>query len=118
MGVSRFEQIEKLTNLNHGAIEELFAPEFKRVLNNLADNNTSWKAGREINIKVKFRITDESRENMISQVSVSSKVAHPKAHESNVFLDFDGKDVIALSKKEESQPDLPNVTEFKKSQEA
>ena len=39
MGVSRFEQIEKLTNLNHGAIEELFAPEFKRVLNNLADNN-------------------------------------------------------------------------------
>lgn len=116
--MSRFEQIENLANLNHGAIEELFEPELKKVLNNLADNNTSWKSAREINIKVKFRLTNEARENAVTEVSVASKVAQPKAHEANVFLDFDGKNVIALSKKEEAQPDLPNVSEFKQAEEA
>ena len=116
--MSKFKKVEGLAGLNQGAVEELFDPELKKVLNNLADNNTSWKAGREINIKIKLRLTSESRDNAISEVSISSKLAQPKAHESNVFLDFDGKDVIALSKKEDNQPELINVTEFKKSEEA
>ena len=75
-----FTEVEKLAKMHNGAIEELFAPELQKVLNNLADTNTSWKTGREINIKVKFRLTNEARGNAISEVSVSSTIAQPKAN--------------------------------------
>jgi len=104
--MSNFQEVEVLANLNNGAIEELFAPELQKVLNNLADNNTSWKVGRELNIKIKFRLTNKSRDNAVSEVSVSSKIAQPKAHESNIYLESDGKNILALTKKPEVQPEL------------
>lgn len=113
-----FQEVEALANLNSGAIEELFKPELQKVLNNLGDNNTSWKVAREINIKIKFRLTHESRENAVSEVSVASKLAQPKAHEGGIFLENTGKGIIALVKEPEHQPELPNVTEFKKAEEA
>jgi hypothetical protein len=115
---SSFKEVEVLANLNNGAIEELFAPELQKVLNNMGDSNTSFKSAREINIKIKFRLTNESRENAVSEISVSSKIAQPKAHESNIYLENTGHGVLALFKEPEVQPELENVTEFKKSEEA
>lgn len=113
-----FQEVEVLANLNNGAIEQLFAPELKKVLDNLGDSNTSWNVAREINIKIKFRLTHESRENAVSEVSVASKLAQPKAHEGGIFLENTGNGIIALVKEPEKQPDLPNVSEFKKSEQA
>ena len=113
-----FKEVEVLANLNNGAIEELFVPEFKKVLDNLGDDNTSWKTIREINIKIKLRLTHESRENAVSEVSVVSKLAPSKAHEGSVFLENTGKGIIALVKEPEIQPDLPNVTYFNNTKEA
>jgi len=115
---SKFKEVERLANLNNGAIEELFLPEMKKLLNNLGDENTSYKSAREINIKIKFRLTNESRENAVSEVSVSSKLAQPKAHEANIYLENTGSGVIALTKEPEIQPELENITPFKKVEEA
>ncbi len=108
--MSNFEPIEKLANLNQGAIEELFEVELKRVLNNLGDINTSYKTGREINIKISFKMTNESRENAETKVAVTSKLAPQKAHEANILLEFNGKNVEAFTKTPEVQPELENIS--------
>lgn len=112
--MSNFEQIEKLANLNSGAVEELFEVELQRILNNLGDINTSYKTAREINIKISFKMTNESRENAETKVAVTSKLAPQKAHEANILLEFNGKDVEAYSKKPEVQPELDNITPISK----
>ncbi len=111
---SSFKEVEVLANLNNGAIEEMFQPELQKVLNNLGDSNTSWKQAREINIKVKIRLTNEARENAVTEVSVVSKVAPSKAHESNIYLENTGHGVLALFKEVEVQPDLDNITPISK----
>ena len=112
--MSNFERIEKLANLNSGAVEELFEVELKKVLNNLGDINTSYKTAREINIKISFKMTNESRESAETKVALTSKMAPQKAHEANILLEFNGSSVEAFSKKPEVQPDLKNITPINK----
>lgn len=54
-------EVKTLQELNHGAAIELFEAEFKDVLNNLADEDTSWSVQREVSIKVKIKLTSEDR---------------------------------------------------------
>jgi hypothetical protein len=108
-----YKKSMSIADINKGAITDLFVIEYQKLLNNLADENCSWKAGREITIKLKVKLTSESRESATSSVEVNLKTAPPKPNESMISLDFDGKNVQAFSRQEEVQPDLENVTPFK-----
>lgn len=116
MAENTFQEIVSLEELNNGAIPDLFNRELPKLLNNLGDENTSWKVQREITIKLKVKLTSEARDAAISTVDVSLKTAPPKPHEQVISLGLDGKNVRAYSRKEAEQLELDesNVTEFKK----
>lgn len=111
---SNYTESMSLEAINKGAIKELFDREYKKLLNNLADENTSWKTQREITIKLKVKLLSEARDSATSMVDVTLKEAPPKPNEQIVQLEFNGKDVVAYAKAEEVQPDLENVHEFTK----
>jgi hypothetical protein len=108
-----YKKSMSIEDINKGAITELFEIEYQKLLNNLADENCSWKKERSIVIKLKVKLTSESRESATSSVEVNLNTAPPKPNESMISLDWDGKNVQAFSRHEEIQPDLDNVTEFK-----
>jgi hypothetical protein len=116
MAESKFTEIMTLEEVNNGAINDLFNREYPNLLNNLGDENTSWKVQREITIKLKIKLTSETREAAISTVDVSLKTAPPKPHEQIISLDSDGSNITAYARKEAEQLELKeeNVTEFKK----
>ena len=110
---SQFTEVVSLEDVNNGAIGDLFNNEFKKLLNNLADENTNWKTGREINIKLKVKLNSETRDMASTFVEVSSKLAPPKPSEATVHLDTDGRNVMAFSRQEADQYELPNIIDIK-----
>lgn len=79
-----------LTNLHNGAAVELFEYELKRVLENIADDNTSPTAVREIKITIKLK-PSKDRSTATTELNVDSKLCPPQAHESVMFFDSDGR---------------------------
>lgn len=114
----KYTQIVKLDELNNGAITELFDREFPKLLNNLADENTSWKVGRELTIKVKVKLLSEERSSAASSVDVALKTAPPKPHEQIISLDSDGRNVHAYARKEDKQLEMENIENIEDHQEA
>lgn len=57
-----------------GALQEQFAKAFDRVVDNLADPNTSFKEARKITIELKFT-QNEARDDVSCAVSVKEKLA-------------------------------------------
>lgn len=112
----RFSKVVSIEDINNGAISDLFSTEFKKVLNNLADENTSWKTQREVNIKLKIKLNSEKRDSAVSMVEVTAKIAPPKANERIIHLDFDGRDVTAHAMKETEQLELNNITNIEEAQ--
>ncbi len=112
----KFSEVITLEQVNNGAIGELFQTEFKKILNNLADENTSWKTQREITIKLKVKLSSEERDTATTLVEVVSKVAPPKPNEAIVHLDSDGRDVFAFAREEVKQPELDNITNIEEAQ--
>ena len=110
----KFSEVITLEQVNNGAIGDLFKDEFKKILNNLADENTSWKTQRSITISVKVKLNSEERGTATTLVEVISKIAPPKPNESIVHLDTDGNDVFAFSVDEVEQPELTNITDIRK----
>ena len=74
-----------LSNFNNGALEEMFAEELKKVINNIADPNTEAKAIRELNIKIKIK-PSESRKAVETYTEVTSKCAGYKGFENTMFI--------------------------------
>lgn len=111
-----FTEVVNLQDVNNGAVTDLFNDEFKKVLNNLADENTSWKTQREITIKLKVKLNSEERNTAATLVEVVSKLAPPKANEAIVHLDFDGRDVQAFTREQAKQLDLDNITNIEEAQ--
>lgn len=109
-----FTEVVTLEQVNNGAVGELFQDEFKKILNNLADENTSWKTQREITIKLKVKLNSEERDTATTLIEVMSKVAPPKPNESIVHLDYDGSNIQAFAREEVKQPELTNITDIKK----
>lgn len=83
-----------LENLNGGAIQELFDVEWRRIVENIGDLNTKPDATREITIKVKVR-PDKARRTAVSQVLVTSKLPSMQPHESFIFFERQGNEVVA-----------------------
>ena len=75
-----------LTNLSSGAVVEQFNTELQRVWDNIADPNTDPDAAREIQIKVKFKPSDE-RGVVDIKVSASTKLAPAEPVETMAYLE-------------------------------
>lgn len=80
----------KLEEMAGGALQERFAAEFQRVLNNLTDPNTSFKDKREITIKMSF-VQNEERNDFAVDCKVTSKLAPPTPVESHFEMGVDIK---------------------------
>lgn len=74
-----------LSNIGGGVVEEKFAEELQKVLNNIVDVNTEVRAMREIIIKIKFK-PDEERNSSAVTVSTSCKLAGDKAYDTRTFI--------------------------------
>lgn len=110
-GKSSFTEVVTLEDVNNGAVGELFQEEFKKLLKNLADENTSWKTQRGITINLKVKLNSEERTSATTMVEVTTKTAPPKPNEAIVYLDTDGRDVFALTRQEPKQMELKdNIT--------
>lgn len=73
----------ELVEIVGGALQEQFARSFESVLENLQNPNTSFKAPREITIKLKFT-QSERRDDAKCAISVSEKLA-PQAPMETAF---------------------------------
>lgn len=63
-----------LNEITGGALQEQFAKAFNKVLENLADPNTSYKDTRKITIALTFK-QNERRDDVVCDVLVSEKLA-------------------------------------------
>ncbi len=72
-----------LRELVGGALQEKFAKAFERVIENLADVNTSFKVKRDITIKLSFT-QNENRDDVHCAIAVVEKLA-PQAPLSTAF---------------------------------
>lgn len=85
-----------LDTLNLGAARELFEEAWKRLLANVADENTSAKAVRKLTIEVKVK-PNEERNSAITTVSVKESLAQLNPHEHFVQFSTDGRRVRAYT---------------------
>lgn len=77
-----------ITSLQGGYIVDAFNEELKKVLKNVADENTEAKAIRSITVQMKIK-PDSTRLNAGVEVAVTSKLATTKPNESLVFFDVE-----------------------------
>lgn len=80
----------ELKELIGGALQEQFSRSFESVVKNLQNPNTSFKAGREINIKMKFT-QNEDRNDVKCAVQISEKLAPPTPMETAFAIGTDLK---------------------------
>lgn len=79
----------ELKDILNGAIQEQFAKSFEKVIENMQNPNTPFKAGRAIKIELKFA-QNEKRDNMKCTIQVSEKLASQGAMETQFAV---GKDL-------------------------
>ena len=107
-----------LSNLGKGAAAELFAEEFTKVLENIADVNTPAKSMREVSITVRI-YPNEARDYATLEIVPSSKLAKTKAFESRMHIGVIAGKVLA-SEEEIKQPELitDNIRDIGKGRQA
>lgn len=112
--MANFQEIISVNDLNNGAVDEIVKAKLPEILKNLGDENTSWKTERGIDIKIRFKLSTEARETMVTTIAVTPKLAPPKASESVAYLKYDGKGISAHAMKDDpEQMELEeNVAEF------
>lgn len=79
----------ELQNIVGGAVQEKFAKSFERVVENLQDQNTSFKVKRGITIKLDF-IQNEDRDDVQVTVDVIEKLAPQSGMKTAFYI---GKDL-------------------------
>ena len=104
-----------LATLGRGAAAEMFAEEFKRVLENIADVNTPAKAVREVSLTVRIYPREE-RDFADLEIQSSSKLAKFKGFESHIHIGPVGGEVKAFEEvAKQQQLDLQEkVTDIEK----
>lgn len=75
----------KLEELVGGALQEKFESSFRRVLENMLDHSTSFKAKRNINIKLTFE-ENEQRDDIKVHIDVTEKLAPQAAIETSFMF--------------------------------
>lgn len=74
-----------ITNLNDGAMNELFQAHIDKIMKNIDDPNTEATDVREISFKISFK-PDEKRETTEVRIKSASKLAGIRATKSTAFL--------------------------------
>ncbi len=95
--MSKEFRILSLSDLNHGKANQLFTEELGHVLENIADEGTSWKANRIITLKVKIRATSPKRTRVITSVQCSTTIAPREPSASEMGILNTGDEIIMLS---------------------
>ena len=106
-------KVVSVTDIANGAVDDLVIDQLPKILRNMGDENTKWNVERGMDIKIRFKMTDETRETSIVTVELVPKMANPKPYESTMHLTSDGENVEAVTLQEEVQPELDNVIEMK-----
>jgi hypothetical protein len=110
IGGNSVKKIE-LSEIQHGAVNELFDEEFRKVLTNIEDENTVPNSTRSISIKIEIK-PDKTRRTGEVKVQVTSTLAKVKAAESLLFFDRDdGGNFSAYE--DYPTPELPGISEGK-----
>lgn len=73
-------------NIGCGAAEEKFNAELARVLANIQDPNTSWKAKRKIVMEITFEPRAEDRIDINILIDVKAKLTADKPFLSRIFV--------------------------------
>ena len=95
--MSQFRPVT-LTEMQGGAMQEIFERELEKVLENIQDVNTGPKATRKITLEVEFK-PNESRDIAECTIRAHSKLSPVRELMSTVYLDGNGK---ALEKVEDT----------------
>lgn len=99
-----YEQVQ-LDTLNNGQVVALFDRELAEVLANIADENTSAKAKRDITIKIAIR-PEEDRESATVEVSAKSSVAPVKPSKSFAVFSMDRNGKVSAYQTDPKQLNL------------
>ena len=98
-----------LMTIQNGAVFDLFGEELKKVVANIADENTVANASRSITIKIDIK-PDKTRRTGEVKIQTSSTLAKVKPTESFLFFDRNKEgELIALA--DEPGPELPGISE-------
>lgn len=79
------EYVVDLTTIGQGAAVELFAAEWKKVVDNIADFNTEAKARREVTLKITL-LPSEDRKASAVYVDCKAKLAPHRGEATQVFF--------------------------------
>ncbi len=110
----KITQVVSITDIANGAVDDLVKDQLPKILKNMGDENTKWNVERGMDVKIRFKMTDETRETSIVTVELVPKMANPKPYETTMFLTSDGENVKANALQDEVQPDLnSNVIDIK-----
>lgn len=105
-----------LENLGHGAAAEKFAEALSKVIENICDPNTDYKARRAITIQVSF-IPSEQRNSAKVLIDVKTKLAEPTAWETQVYVGLEDGIYVATEFNPKQMllfdPPKPNVRPIK-----
>ena len=102
-----------LESVNSGAIIDLFEEEFEKLVQNIADDNTEPDKVRSITIQLSDK-PSKDRSKADTKVSVTSKLAPLKPHESYIVLSTDGKKVSAyVAGTDIRQADLTGISNIR-----
>ncbi|MDR2485545.1 MAG: hypothetical protein LBD55_09125 [Treponema sp.] len=112
----------ELNTLNQGAVLDLFAVEWQKLLDNINDPNTKPDAVRKVKIEIAVKPAKDRR-NAVSNVSVTSNLASIMPHEASIVIGVENGKVMAytfdprqqnLDFDKEGEDAGANVTPFKR----
>ncbi len=91
------EQIKQLElqKLAGGALQELFDNDLQKILENIADVNTSYKAARKLTLELVFKPADEDREIVMVEAKTRTSTAPVNGVATKIMLDRVGNRVTA-----------------------
>jgi hypothetical protein len=119
----KYEGID-LNTLNQGAVLDLFAVEWQKLLDNINDLNTKPDAVRKVKIEIAVKPAKDRR-NAVSSVSVTTNLAAIMPHEASIVIGVEDGKVMAYTfdprqqsldfeKEEEAARENSNVKPFRK----
>ena len=95
-----------LETINSGAVFDFFEEEFKKVISNIADENTPAESVRSITLKISIKPSAD-RGRATTTVEASSRLASIKPNENIISFSFDGESVEAFTMDSGKQQELP-----------
>lgn len=105
------KDVQSITDLNEGSVDELFRREWEKVLENIHDPSTEATAARKIVIEIKVTpATNRSMAKVVTQAKTS--LAGVKADEGAIMLELTSGGIVALSQEQTVQLELDNLIEM------